>query len=569
MPSDRQNPLRGALAATLAAVAIALLSPAGALAAASQESIVMDDSELVFAGDTKVETTFATMRSLGVDRVRVSVLWNLVAPDPRSKTRPAFGDGGASDPAAYRPGAWDRYDRIVTAARRYGIELLFCITGPGPLWASSHPAREEAMLDPSAREFGAFVTAVGRRYSGSYADERPAPPPRRGLQLFPPPPPETPTTILPRVSMWSIWNEPNQPGWLRPQATRVGSRRIPASPRVYRGLQDAGYGGLHVSGHSRDTIVLAETAPRGTASLSDTSPMRPLLFIRELYCLDRRLRPYAGRAARERGCPVDAAGRRRFVTDHPGLFHSTGWAHHPYGLEVSPSTPDPQRDQVTLAVLSRLTRTLDGIFRRYRINRRLPVWLTEYGYQTDPPDPIIGVSWRRQAAWINEADYIAYRNPRVRSVSQFLVVDDGPNRKVSPTDPRYWGSTFQSGLVALDGRRKPAFGAYQRPIHVSRSRVRRGRSVLLYGQLRPARASAPLTAEVQFRPRGSRRFRPVRRVSVRSFRNTLLTSVRMVRSGALRLAWRDPAAGGRVQRSRAVDVRVVRSYRSGRRRSAK
>jgi len=515
----------------------------------------MDDSELVYGSGEKVEATFSVLRNLGVDRVRVSVLWRLLAPEPTSRTRPAFGAGGASDPAAYPAAAWDRYDRIVDAARRYGIDLLFSVTGPGPFWASSDPSREEPMLDPSASDFGAFVTAVGRRYSGAYPDEQPTAPPQPGGLpfLFPPPRPvEPPPTILPRVSMWSVWNEPNQPGWLRPQSQRVGGRDIPASPRVYRGLQDAGFAGLTASGHGGDNILLAETAPRGALRLSPLTPMRPLQFIRELYCLNQRLQPYTGAPAVQRGCPADAGGRARFVGDHPGLFRSTGWAHHPYGLEASPSTVDPQPDQVTLAVLPRLTRTLDGIFRRYGVNRRLPVWLTEYGYQTDPPDPIIGTSWRRQAAWINEADYIAYRYRRVRSVAQFLLLDDGPNRKVAPSDPRYWGSTFQSGLVTLEGLRKPSFSSYQRSIHASPARIRRGGSVRLYGQLRPARNGAPLTADVEFRAAASRTWTTVRRIGVRSFRNTLLVPVRMRRSGDLRLTWRDPAAGNAPQRSRAV-----------------
>ncbi|MGH3992899.1 MAG: hypothetical protein ACRDSN_10610, partial [Pseudonocardiaceae bacterium] len=329
-----------ALLVTIGAAA-GLALPSAASASASQESIFMDDSELVFGSGEKVEATFSILRSLGVDRARVSVLWRLLAPAPTGRTRPSFGAGGASDPAAYPAAAWDRYDRIVNAARRYGIELLFTVTAPGPYWASSDPAREEAMLDPSPSDFGAFVTAVGRRYSGTYPDERPTPAPRPGGLpfLFPPPPPdEPPPTILPRVSMWSIWNEPNQPGWLRPQAQRVGARNIPASPRVYRGLQDAGYSGLVASGHGADGILLAETAPRGALRLSSATPMRPLLFIRELYCLNKRLKPYTGAPARRRGCPADAAGRRRFVADHPGLFRSTGWAHHPYGLEASPST---------------------------------------------------------------------------------------------------------------------------------------------------------------------------------------------------------------------------------------
>jgi hypothetical protein len=189
------------------------------------------------------------------------------------------------------------------------------------------------------------------------------------------------------------------------------------------------------------------------------------------------------------------------------------------------------------------------------------VWLTEYGYQTDPPDPTIGVNWREQAAYLNEGDYLAYRNPRVASQAQFLLVDDGPNPRASPTDPRYWGSTFQSGLVSLDGRRKPSFHSYQRPIHASRSRVRRGSSVSLYGQLRPARNGAPLTADVEFRPLRSRRWRSVRRLSVRSLRNSVVTRVRIARSGSLRLTWRDQATGGAPQSSRAVGVRVVRPRR--------
>ena len=546
-----------ALAAVAAAVALAL--PAAAAAAPSQESVFMDDSEIVFGTDEKVEATFSILRDLGVDRVRVSVLWNLIAPEPKSATRPTFGAGGASDPAAYSPAAWNRYDRIVTAAQRYGIDLLFTITAPAPIWATSNPSLQQPMLDPNASDFGAFVTAVGRRYSGTYPDERPVTPPRPGGLpfLFPPrPEPQPPPTILPRVKMWSLWNEPNQPGWLRPQAQTVGGRYVPASPRVFRRLQDTGYAGLVASGHGRDGILLAETAPRGTRHLNPIAPMRPLLFIRELYCLDKRLRPYRGAAAAARGCPTDAAGRRRFVADHPGLFRSTGWAHHPYGLEASPSTPDPMPDQVTLAVLPRLTRTLDRIFRRYGTGRRLPVWLTEYGYQTNPPDPIIGVSWRRQEAWLNEADYLAYRYRRVRSTAQFLLLDDGPNRKVPPNDPRYWGSTFQSGLVTLAGVRKPSFVSYQRPIHASPGRVRRGAFVTLYGQLRPARNGARLTADVEFRPASSRAWRRVRRVSVRSFRNTLLVRVRMVRPGALRLVWRDPAAGNAAKPSRAVSVGV-------------
>jgi hypothetical protein len=522
-----------ALVAVTAGAALTQAAPAAA--SPGQESIFMDDSELALGRDDQAEATMAVLHDLGVDRVRVSVIWRLIAPDPDSHTRPAFGAGGAADPAAYSSSAWNRYDRVVAAARRYGMGVLFTLTGPAPLWASSEPSRGEPMWDPNPNDFRDFVTAVGRRYSGSYTDEQPQQPPEPGgLPLLPPqdsPPPQPAPAVVPGVDHWSAWNEPNQPGWLRPQ-TRA---RLPASPRLYRALQDAAYEGLRQSGHGGDTYLLGETAPRGGSQATEVTPMRPLVFIRELYCVNRRLRPFTGRSASARGCPTDRAGRQRFASDHPGLFKATGWAHHPYALEVAPDVKDRAHDQVTISVLGRLTRTLDRVFRRYGQNRRLPIWLTEYGYQTNPPDPIVGVSWARQAAYLNRAEQIAYRNPRVQSVAQFLLVDDAPNTKVSPRDPRYWGSTFQSGLVTGDGHRKPAFAAYQRTLDVTRER--RGR-LRLFGQLRPAAANAKLTAAIQFRRSGARDYATVRTVTISNLRNYLVAHVKTPRrSGWWRLLW--------------------------------
>src|SRR3954468_2839517 len=192
----------------------ALASAAPAAASPGQESIFMDDSELALGRDDQAEATMAVLHDLGVDRVRVSVIWRLIAPDPDSHTRPAFGAGGASDPAAYSSSAWNRYDRGVAAARRYGIGVLFTLTGPAPLWASSEPSRDDPRWDPNPSDFRDFVTAVGRRYSGSYTDEQPQQPPEPGgLPLLPPqdsPPPQPPPAVVPGGDHWSTCNEPNQ-----------------------------------------------------------------------------------------------------------------------------------------------------------------------------------------------------------------------------------------------------------------------------------------------------------------------------------------------------------------------
>jgi hypothetical protein len=271
--------------------------------------------------------------------------------------------------------------------------------------------------------------------------------------------------------------------------------------------------------------------------------MRPLIFVRELYCVDRGLRPFSGRAAATRGCPTDRAGRRRFATDHPGLFKATGWAHHPYALELPPQVRDRARDQVTLATLDRLTKTLDGIFRRYGQRARLPLWLTEYGYQTNPPDNVIGVSWKKQADYLGRAENISYRNRRVRALTQFLLIDDAPDTKYPPSSNKYWGSTFQSGLVTREGKRKDAFFAYQRIFDITPRLSRRGGRLRVFGMLRPARNGSAVTATVEFRRRGSGPFQSVRTITTHSQRNNFVAHVGARSSGWWRLSFRNPTGG--------------------------
>lgn len=533
----------------IAILATALLGAAAAPAAASpgQQSIAMDDAEVVYATPERLDAVFAEMRAIGVDRVRVSVYWNLIAPAAGQKERPSFGSAGAASPAGYPAENWDRYDRIVAAAQRYGLGLLFSLTGPAPLWATGSPERKdiENTYEPNAQDFRDFATAVGTRYSGTYRDEVPAPPPQQNCGLLgcteerqEAPPGE----LLGRVDHWSVWNEPNHPGWLTPQwlpDPRGGTLPLlPASARIYRDLNDAGWAGLEASGHGSDVFLLGETAPRGLDDRGLTRSIRPLEFIRELYCLDRSFRPFQGEAAQVRGCP---GTREAFVAAHPSLFNATGWAHHPYALEQGPGDSDPRRDNVVLADLPRLTNALDRIFRVYGNGRRLPVWLTEYGYQTDPPDPTIGVSWTRQAAYLNQAEYIAFRNPRVVSTAQFLLVDDGPLSAFRASDPRYWG-TFQSGLITKGGQRKSSYTAWQRSIFATRSRVRRGGTVRIFGQLRSAPNGTRLSAELQHRSLRSRRYRRVKSVRTSNPRGYLVTRARVRRSGYYRLVWRQPGS---------------------------
>jgi len=46
------------------------------------------------------------LKAIGVDRIRVTVLWRLVAPEPASQAKPA----GFDRPKAYPGGTWNRFD---------------------------------------------------------------------------------------------------------------------------------------------------------------------------------------------------------------------------------------------------------------------------------------------------------------------------------------------------------------------------------------------------------------------------------------------------------------------------
>jgi hypothetical protein len=514
------------LAALIAALVLTAF-PAGGVASPTQESLLMDDAQFVYAADAKqVDQRMAEAKALGFNRIRVSVYWRLLAPSADKEQKPA---GDATDPRWYR--GWDRYDRIVQSAGAHGLGVLFSLTGPSPLWATGTPDQGRNDVadtwQPDAKLFGEFVTAVGKRYSGSWQDEQAEPAP---LPVLPPTVVKSPP--VPKVDHWSMWNEPNHGGWLTPQWN--GKPLVPQSPRIYRRLVDAGWAALQGTGHGSDTILLGETAPAGL-NPGLTRGLHPLRFIRELYCLDSKLHPFKGAAATRRGC--DGSG---FAAAHPGLFAASGWAHHPYSLTTSPRARDKNRDDVTLSGIPRLTRTLDRAQRAYGKSARLPIWLTEYGYQTDPPDPTIGVSFARQATWLDDATYLAFRNKRIASFAQFLLVDDGPLRQYKASDPRYWG-TFQTGLVTLDGKHKPAYASFKRPI----SLMRRGRGLRVFGQLRTAGGR---TADVQFKSRGSKKWKSVRRGTANDH-GFVVVAVSRARRGAYRIAWSGDGA------SRAVSVR--------------
>jgi hypothetical protein len=478
------------------------------------------------------------LKALGVDRLRISVFWATVAPDAKSRQKPAGFD--ATDPGAYSADAWDRYDTIVRLAAARGLQVNFNLTSPAPYWATgSLPGRPDLdeNFKPSPSEFQAFATAVGTRYSGGYAPAKGGP-------------------ALPRVSYWTIWNEPNQPGWLTPQWVndpRTPGRFVETAPGIYRSLADGMYAGLLASGHTKDTVLIGDTAPKGQKTAQGpTRALKPGRFIRRLYCLDDNLQFLRGANAQLRDCPASPRAAS-FVAAHPVLFKATGYAHHPYELTFAP-TKKPAADDFTTGNLSALSGLLRRVYQRYgtrpRGGRNVALYLTEYGYQTDPPDPT-GVSPAQQAAYLNEAEFLTYSNPLVKTLAQFLLVDDLPTPGI--TNPiEAFGGTFQSGLETSDGKPKRALPAYRIPIFLPARRVTRGSKLRVWGLVRPATNNARVRVELQVRT-GRGAYKRLETLTASRARAYVDTKITPSRSGSVRLVWRN---GAQTLSSRSVSFSV-------------
>ena len=484
--------MRSLLACALAAAGVLIL-PAAGLASETQESILQDDFLLLQQGADVRNRTLDDIVALGADTVRVVVYWRGIAPAPARTRRPKHLD--LTQPGAYPAENWDNLDDLVRGAQARGLAVLLSPSSPIPNWGSGcdGSSARRRVCRPNATLFGQFARALGTRYSGSYADENQG------------------GAVLPRIAEWSIWNEPNQPGWLYPQYTLGPKRvRIPFAAHLYRRLADSAIRGLAATGHPAAEVLLGESAPlgRSTGSLA-RRPIPPVEFVREVLCLSRTGAKLRGTAAKIRGCT------------RPRRLEVGGFAHHPYtrGGSVSPRTRGGSTE-ITIASVSRLKRLLAQGAAAGRIPANLPIHYTEYGFQTNPPDRLFGVPPDQQAAWINESDWIAYQDPRVAAVAQYKLIDE-PNV-----------SNFQTGLRYLGGSVKPSYEAYRLPIWV----VDKGTEVQIYGQLRPASGTVSEVVLIQHSASEDGPWETASRVDVNSPRGHFLTTAPAA-EGYWRVRW--------------------------------
>ena len=303
-----------------------------------------------------------------------------------ARRRPVRG-GNPADPAY----DWRGYDRIVLDAAESGVEVVFTIFGTPP-WANGGASPTRAPRN--AFRLTEFAYAAATRYSGTFT--------------------RADGTTLPPVRLWTAWNEPNLMIGLVPQWRRIDGKWVAQSAIDYARICNAVVAGVKATRLAGERVACGETAARGNNNpRGDRPSVGPLAFLRAM----------------------KRAGARGF----------DAYAHHPYYGSPSerPSTPPPGPTAVTLGNLGVLEREVA------RLYGPRPIWLTEYGYQTNPPDAVFGVSWPRQARYLREAVAVAQRHRRVEFLIWFLLQDE--------EDVGRW----QSGFISADGIRKPAFDAFR------------------------------------------------------------------------------------------------------------
>jgi hypothetical protein len=281
----------------------------------------------------------------------------------------------------------DDVDEAIRTANNEGMEALVTIWGT-PKWANG--GKGPNVAPKNMNDLKNFAQAVASRYSGRYAG-------------------------YPYARFFSVWNESNLQQFLSPQFDSKGKSVAPAT---YAKLYQAAYSGFK-AGNSKVLVGIGETSPRG------------------------RDKPSPG-AAQDSHSPGKFA---ELVAKANKKLKFDAWSMHPYSTELKAKvTQKVKWPNVTLGNLKQLETSLDTWFGR----KNIPIWITEYGYQTQPPRPG-GVSYSTQKANAKQAFQIAQKDPRVAMFIWFIFRDQPSDDTVSQ-----WQQA--GGVVDSKNKAKPALG---------------------------------------------------------------------------------------------------------------
>ena len=273
----------------------------------------------------------------------------------------------------------------------------------------------------------------------------------------------------PWIRLWEVWNEPNQQVFMSPN-----------SPRLYvQRLLNPVYVELHLRNRA-NRVAGGATSPRPTQSA-----LSPVAFMRGM------------RAAHAR---LDAYSHHPYPISH---------GERPFGF--APGVCRYCKGILTLANLPELIKEVRRDFGPKRI------WLTEYGYQTNPPDTFLGVPLKRQATMLSLAAMRAWRLPRVTMFFQYLYRDE----------PEL--SRFQSGLVFADDHWKPSLQAFRLPFA---QMGREADRAIVWGQIRNGR---PGRKAYRLEVLQKNAWKPIRPIRLTNDDGVFIRKIRLKRGALLRV----------------------------------
>lgn len=315
-----------------------------------------------------------------------------------------------------------------------GISVGFLV-GDAPSWAETPggPADLEALgaWEPNPTAYQQVATALARRYSGSYT-------------------PAGETSPLPRVQYFQAWGEANFSVHLAPQWVMSGGKWVNEGPTIYRNLLNAFYTGVK-SVNPSNFVITTGFGPYGDPSPGACSGglapnvgsgcrTDPVLFARALLCLQ-------GNGLTPQSCPDPA--------------HFDALAIDPYNVgspTKSSGTIGDEKYDVSSPDLGRLTKVLNKAVSDGRAMPRAhkQLWVTEFGYPSNPPDTNGGYSLGTQARYLEQAFYLFWQQG-VSVAVWYLVRDEA----YTPSGLEY------TGLYLFSGTPKPALTAYEFPLVVA------------------------------------------------------------------------------------------------------
>ena len=395
------------------------------------------------------QTWLANTRKTGAKIVQIEVDWTGIEPNA-----PAPG-ASLTNPAAPQfdfSSLDQRVQEIVSA----GLTPVLLVTD-APQWAEG--AGGSAALEatggykPNAKAFGALGQALATRYSGHY------------------PNPAEPGKMLPRVRYIQAWAEANVNIHLSPQWTRIRGRAVNTGALMYRAMLNDFYAGVK-AGDPGAVVLSSGLESYGDAPFTGLRRTHPVTFLENLLCLTPALRraPCAG-----------------------GGAHFDVLASDPYEA-FSPTTPAVSPLDASAPDLGRLTRVVTAALARHTLlpHRPKPLWVTEFGYESNPPNTLPGTpSMATQARWLEQSFYIFWHEG-VSVTLWYLMRDQAPPYTIN----------YASGVYFYGGKPKPSFTAYHFPLVV----MRQGTAAQAWG-------ITPVTGlvRVQFRDHGWRTVASFRR----------------------------------------------------------